>query len=73
MGYFAQSPETVAGFAPEVCPRREGRGAEALKPEGAWDEAVPGSEKYFAPGPRYFAVSSPDAHLSPCAVGLAVL
>ena len=52
MGYYAQLPETVAGFVPEVCPRVEGRGAEALKPEGAWDEAVPGSEKYFAPGPR---------------------
>ena len=31
MGYFAQPPETVAGFVPEVCPRGEGRGA--LKPE----------------------------------------
>ena len=28
--------------------REEGRGAEALKPEGAWDEDVPGSEKNLA-------------------------
>ena len=52
MGYFAQPPETVAGFVPEVRLRGKGRGAKALKPEGAWGEAVPGSEKYFAPGPR---------------------
>ena len=52
MGYFAKPPETVAGFVPEVCLREEGRGSEALKPERAWGEAVPGSEKYFAPGPR---------------------
>ena len=52
MGYFAQLPETVAGFVPEVCPHEKGRGAEALKLEGTWDEAVPGSEKYFAPGSR---------------------
>ena len=51
MGYFAQPPATVAGFVPEVHPRGEGRGAEALKPEGAWDEALPGSETYFASGP----------------------
>ena len=43
MGYFAQPPKTVAGFVPKVCPRGEGRGAEALKSEGAWDEALPGS------------------------------
>ena len=64
MCYFAQPPETVVGFVPEVCPRGEDRGAEALKLEGAWDEAVHGSEKHFAPGPRWFVVSSPDAHLS---------
>ena len=52
MGYFAQPPETAAGVVPEVCPRGEGRGAEALKSEGAWDEAVPESKRYFAPGPR---------------------
>ena len=52
MGYLGQPPETVAGFIPEMCPRREGSGAEVLKSEGAWDEAVPGSEKYFAPVPR---------------------
>ena len=52
MGYLAHPPETVAGFVPEVYPREEGGGAEALKPEGAWNEAVPESEKYFAPGLR---------------------
>ena len=35
MGYFAQPPETVAGFVSEMCPIGEGRGAEPLKPEGA--------------------------------------
>ena len=52
MGYFAQPPEAAAGFVPEVCTRGEGRGTEALKPKGAWDEAVFGSENYIAPGPR---------------------
>ena len=52
MGYFAQPLETVAGFVPEVCLRGESRGAKELMPEGAWGEAVPWSEKYFAPGPR---------------------
>ena len=52
MGYLAQPPETVAGLVPEVHLRGEGRGAEALKPEGAWGEAVPGSDKYLASGPR---------------------
>ena len=51
MCYHSQPPETVAGFTPEVFPLGEGRGAEALKSEGAWDVAVPGSEKYLA-GPR---------------------
>ena len=64
MGYFAQPPETVGGFVPEVCPCGGGSRAEALKPECAWDEAVPVSKKYFAPGPRYFAVSGPNGHLS---------
>ena len=50
MGYLP--PETVAGFVPEVCLRGEGRGAEALKPDRAWGEAMPVSEKYFALGPR---------------------
>ena len=56
IGYFAQPPETVAGFIPAVCLRGEGRGAEALNPEGAWGEAVSGNEKYFAPGPRVVRV-----------------
>ena len=48
MGYFAQPP----GFVPEVCPRGEGRGVEALKLEDAWDKAVPVSEKCLASGQR---------------------
>ena len=48
MGYLAQSPETAAGFIPEVCPRGEGSGTEALKPEGARDKSVSGSEKISA-------------------------
>ena len=52
MGYCVQPPETVVGFVPEVCPRGEGRGTEALNPESAWGEALPGSEKHFALGPR---------------------
>ena len=51
MGYLAQPPETVEGFAPEVCPCGEGSKAEALTSESTRNKAVPGSEKYFAPGP----------------------
>ena len=68
MGHLAQPPETVAGFVPGMCPCGKGSRAEAPEPERARDQAVPGSEKYFAPGPRYFAVSGPDAHLPVYAV-----
>ena len=44
-----------------------------MKPEGAWNEAVPGREEYFGPGPRQFAVCGPDADRAVYAVGLAVL
>ena len=63
MGYLAQPPETVAGFVPEACPCGGGRRAETLDPECAREEAVPGSEKHLAPGPREFAMSGLDAHL----------
>ena len=52
MGYLAQPPEAVTGFVPEVSPCGEGSRAETLEPEFARDEAAPGSERYFAPGPR---------------------
>ena len=51
MAYFAQPPNNVTSFVPDVCTRGEGRGAEALKPKGAWDNAVPEGEEYSAPGP----------------------
>lgn len=73
MGYFAQPSETIAGLVLEVCPGGEGCRLESFKPEGARDEAVSEGEEHFAPGPQYFAVSGPDAHLSVQAVGLAVL
>ena len=31
MDYFAQPPETVESFIPEVCSRGEGRGADATR------------------------------------------
>ena len=51
MGYFAQPLENVTGFVPDVCIHGEGRGAEALTPKGAWDNAAPEGEEYSASGP----------------------
>ena len=64
MSDFAKPPEAMAGLVPEVFAGRKSRRAEAVKPKGAWNEAVPGSEDDFAPGPRQFAVCGQDAHLA---------
>ena len=59
MSHVAQPPEAVTDFIPRVCLCREGRGSEALKPEGGWGETVPGSEKYSDPVPRLVCGDQP--------------